>query len=121
MATSSKMQIFMTLFMFWMMGNGMSIFTIFFIFQSLFSAVTALLKTSKGIDWINVVFESYESQVSSLFKYKVIYCGINMILVGIVAYKLSSMGLLPVAAADYVDLVPTYESIDVLARAKWCV
>jgi hypothetical protein len=30
------------------------------------------------------------------------------------------MGLLPVAAADYVDLVPTYESIDVLAKA-WCV
>jgi hypothetical protein len=29
------------------------------------------------------------------------------------------MGLLPVSAADYVDLVPTYESIDVLARAKW--
>jgi hypothetical protein len=48
LATSSKMQIFMTMFMFWMMGNGMSIFTIFFIFQSLFSAVTALLKTGKG-------------------------------------------------------------------------
>jgi hypothetical protein len=48
MATGSKMQIFMTMFMFWMMGNGMSIFTIFFIFQSLFSAVTALLKTGKG-------------------------------------------------------------------------
>jgi len=41
-----------------------------------------------------------------------------MVLVGIVAYKLSSMGLLPVSAADYVDLVPTYEPIDVLARAK---
>jgi hypothetical protein len=56
--------------------------------------------------------------VASTFKYKVIYCAINLILCGIVAYKLSSMGLLPVSAADYVDLVPTYESIDVLARAK---
>jgi hypothetical protein len=35
--------------MFWMMGSGISIFTIFFIFQSLFSAATALVKTSKGI------------------------------------------------------------------------
>jgi len=56
--------------------------------------------------------------VSSTFKYKVIYCGINLILVGIVAYKLSSMGLLPVSAADYVDLVPKYEPIDVLSRAR---
>jgi hypothetical protein len=41
-----------------------------------------------------------------------------LVLVGIVAYKLSTMGLLPVSAADYVDLVPLYESIDVLAKAK---
>lgn len=30
------------------------------------------------------------------------------------------MGLLPVSAADYVDLVPKYEPIDVLSRARWC-
>ncbi len=45
---------------------------------------------------------------------------INFVLLGIVAYKLSAMGLLPVSAADYVDLVPTYESLDVIARGKWC-
>ncbi len=66
----------------------------------------------------SVVFEPYESLVASTFKYKVIYSAINLVLVGIVAYKLSTMGLLPVSAADYVDLVPTYEPIDVLARAK---
>jgi hypothetical protein len=64
------------------------------------------------------VFEPYEGIVGSTFKYKVIYIGINLVLVGIVAYKLSTMGLLPVSAADYVDLVPLYESIDVLAKAK---
>lgn len=67
---------------------------------------------------IKLVFEPFETMVSSTFKYKVIYCGINLILVGIVAYKLSSMGLLPVSAADYVDLVPKYEPIDVLSRAR---
>ena len=65
------------------------------------------------------MFEPYEGIVGSTFKYKVIYIGINLVLVGIVAYKLSTMGLLPVSAADYVDLVPLYESIDVLAKAKW--
>jgi hypothetical protein len=46
--------------------------------------------------------------VSSTFKYKVIYIGINLVQLGLVAYKLSAMGLLPVSAADYVDLVPLY-------------
>lgn len=48
LATSGKMQIFMTLFMFWMVGNGVSIFTIFFIFQSLFSSITAIIKANKS-------------------------------------------------------------------------
>jgi hypothetical protein len=41
----------------------------------------------------------------SLAKYKLMYIGINLILLGIVGYKLSMMGLLPVSAADYVDLI----------------
>jgi hypothetical protein len=44
------------------------------------------------------------------------FIGIQMILMGMVAYKLSSMGLLPVAAADYVDLVPIFETMDVIAK-----
>lgn len=42
----------------------------------------------------------------SLAKYKIMYVGIHLILLSIVLYKLSAMGLLPVSAADYVDLVP---------------
>lgn len=45
----------------------------------------------------------------SLGKYKFMYLGIQVILLGIVVYKLSAMGLLPVSAADYVDLVPPFE------------
>lgn len=37
------------------------------------------------------------------------YLGIQFILLGIVIYKLSAMGLLPVSAADYVDMVPPFE------------
>jgi hypothetical protein len=45
----------------------------------------------------------------SLAKYKFMYLGINLILLGLVLYKMSSMGMLPVLAADYVDLVPTFD------------
>lgn len=55
----------------------------------------------------------------SLSKYKFMYMGIQLILLGMVAYKLSSMGLLPVAAADYVDLVPIIETVDVIAKGMW--
>lgn len=47
----------------------------------------------------------------SLAKYKFMYIGINSILLGAVLYKMSAMGMLPVLAADYVDLVPTFEVI----------
>jgi uncharacterized membrane protein len=57
------------------------------------------------------VFEPYEGMLPSLAKYKFMYIGINSILLGAVLYKMSAMGMLPVLAADYVDLVPTFEVI----------
>ena len=47
--------------------------------------------------------------VSDLTKYKLMYLGINLILLGIIIYKLSVMGLLPVSPTDYIDLIPFYE------------
>jgi len=47
----------------------------------------------------------------SLVKYKVMYLGIHLILLVIVLWKLSAMGLLPVSAADYVDLVQPFEVV----------
>lgn len=58
---------------------------------------------------IYTVFEPYEGMLPSLAKYKIMYAGINLILLGIVLYKMSAMGMLPVLAADYVDLVPTFD------------
>jgi hypothetical protein len=45
----------------------------------------------------------------SLAKYKLMYLGIQVVMLGIVIYKLSVMGLLPVSAADYVDMVPPFQ------------
>ena len=55
------------------------------------------------------MFEPYEGMLPSLVKYKFMYLGIQVVLLGIVIYKLSVMGLLPVSAADYVDLVTPFE------------
>lgn len=60
----------------------------------------------------------------SLAKYKLMYLGIQVVMLGIVIYKLSVMGLLPVSAADYVDMVPPFQvhlssiqTLKVMARA----
>ena len=57
---------------------------------------------------MNLVFEPYEHMVSDLTKYKLMYMGINLVLLGIIIYKLSVMGLLPVSPTDYIDLIPLY-------------
>ena len=49
-------------------------------------------------------------------KYKFMYLGIQLVLLGIVVYKLSAMGLLPVSAADYVDMVPPFKVNKTLDR-----
>lgn len=54
------------------------------------------------------MFEPYEHLVPSLLKYKAMYLGINIIILGIVVNKLSNMGLLPVSPTDYIDLIPPY-------------
>ena len=46
------------------------------------------------------------------------YGAIYSILLGIVLYKLSMMGLLPVSAADYVDLIPPYEVSFYIVRQR---
>jgi len=60
---------------------------------------------------MDIVFEPYEGMLPSLGKYKLMYLGINSILLGIVLWKMAAMGMLPVLAADYVDLIPTYDVI----------
>lgn len=99
----------MTIFMFWMFGNNISIFVLFPIIQTLMTAVGGLINMAKGIIQSNLVFTPYEGMLPSLLRYKFMYLGIHIILLGIVLYKMASMGMLPVVAADYVDLLPPFD------------
>ena len=51
----------------------------------------------------------YEGMLPSLLKYKLMYVAINLVLLGLVLYKMAAMGMLPVLAADYADLMPPFE------------
>jgi len=41
-----------------------------------------------------------------MIKYKLIFIGINMIILAIMLYKFYNMGLLPLNPSDYTDLIP---------------
>jgi hypothetical protein len=58
-ATANKMQIFMSLFMMWMLGNAINIFPIFLVFKGFSLALTAIIDVNKGTSLYNTVFKDY--------------------------------------------------------------
>ena len=52
-----------------------------------------------------LVYRPFEGKGISLIQYKLVYLGIQAIVLGIAGNKLSKMGLLPTSAPDWIDLV----------------
>jgi hypothetical protein len=98
-ATSPVSQIFMNIFMFWMMGSSVHIFTLVFMFSILYNSVKTISNT-------NEVFQKYEGIKDAIGFYKLIYMGLNSVVLIFGLYRLYGMGLLPLHASDYVALVP---------------
>ena len=89
----------MMLFMMYMIGNDLTIFTILFLFNFLSAPVKGLLN-------IGNVYLPYENKGISLIYYKFIYLAIQSVMMVIAGYKLSKMGLLPTSAGDWLDIIP---------------
>lgn len=100
-ATSGMSSIGMNAFMFWMMGSGLHIFTLIFMFTMLYNSI-------KTISNVNMVFKKFESLKEAIWLHKLIYMGINSVPLLIGLYKLYGMGLLPLHPSDYVALVPKH-------------
>lgn len=109
MATSPKMQLFMTcILMFFLIGNTISIYSILAVGQSLINSISCIFKTNKGTLPLISVFEPFENLSKSLTKYKLIYGVINFAALGVTMYKLSKMGLLSFSSSAYIDMIPPY-------------
>ena len=103
-ATAPISQIFMNLFMMWMMGSSLHIFTIFFLFGIMSGPIKSLMAMGD-------TFRQFENKGFSLLTYKATYIAINGALCFLGAYKLYGIGLLPLSPADHVDWVPKREVI----------
>eukprot|EP00331_Platyophrya_macrostoma_P028678 CAMPEP_0176449188 /NCGR_PEP_ID=MMETSP0127-20121128/26293_1 /TAXON_ID=938130 /ORGANISM="Platyophrya macrostoma, Strain WH" /LENGTH=160 /DNA_ID=CAMNT_0017836407 /DNA_START=12 /DNA_END=494 /DNA_ORIENTATION=+ len=96
-------QILMALLMLYMSGGGLNIFMIFFTFQVLVQPIKALVG-------INGAFKQFEGYKIPLLPYKLMYAAIQSVILSIGGYRLYTMGLLPLAPADWVDLIPRRSS-----------
>ena len=88
----------MTLFMFYMTGNNLSIFTIMITVAFLFRPLSELFS-------INKAFVPFEGKGVNLFLPKMLYLLLHLVILGAAIYKFSAMGVLPVNAIDWVYLL----------------
>ena len=87
----------MMMFMFWMTGNSLSIFTIMF-------TVSYAMKPFSAIFAVNTAFEPFEKKDLSLTLHKLAYIACNCATIAMAGYKFGNMGILPVLPADWAGL-----------------
>ena len=109
-AWSPGKQIFMTGLMLYMSGGGLHIFSIMMTAMAMRTPITSLMNT-------NATFKQFEGEKVDLMMPKIIFicCSLAGLAMGL--YKLSTMGLLPVTAADWFQLIEAKQVLEASAAA----
>jgi len=98
MGTAPGKQMFMTMFMLWMAGGGVHIFSIMIVGMALMTPIRA-------ISSVQTYFQPVEAEGLDLTQPKLIYVALNFVALGVALYKCFTMGLLPLSSADWVTMV----------------
>jgi ER membrane protein complex subunit 4 len=98
MATQPGKQMFMTMFMMWMAGSGVHIFSIMIVGMAVWTPI-------KAVTQVQTYFQAVQSDNLDLTQAKLIYIALNLAGLGVALYKCFTMGLLPLSSADWVSLV----------------
>eukprot|EP00755_Sulcionema_specki_P038748 Sspe_Gene.111470::Locus_93557_Transcript_1_1_Confidence_1.000_Length_499::g.111470::m.111470 len=102
-ATAPKNHIFMHLFLLWMVGNDINIFTIMFTGQVIYSSVSAILGVSHAFEQIIDSSERDGELRDEVFNAQITYLGFQLATLAIGLYKCYNLGLVPTNAVDWVD------------------
>ncbi|ESL10812.1 hypothetical protein TRSC58_01448 [Trypanosoma rangeli SC58] len=96
----------MTLFLLWMVGNDVGIFTIMFVGMAVVNPLQSIVGT-------NNVFKAFEEEAekdanvrSALSQSKLMYIASCLVAFAVALVKLNWMGLMPVNAMDWLDSTP---------------
>ena len=106
MGTAPGKQLFMTMFMLWMAGGGVHIFSIMIVGMSVMNPI-------KAITSVQSHFQPLEADGIDLMTPKAAFIGLNLVGLGIALYKCFMMGLLPLSSTDWVRLVEVPSSTEV--------
>ena len=87
----------MFLFMYWMTGNNLSIYTIMFTVQFAMTPFKAIFNSAQA-------FEPFEHKGLSLVMPRLLYIAANCVTIGLAAYKFGNMGIIPIQPADWAGL-----------------
>jgi len=109
-STSLISRSFMNLFMLWMAGSSLSIFTILMVSMAMWSAMSGALSVTAAF----AQFQETEAdrQQLNLLLPKLAYVAINLGLLGVSVYKCKSMCILPNSINDFLGYMPIRQAIE---------
>ena len=97
-AKSPLGQIPMFLFIMWMTGSSLSIYTIMFTVSFATKPFSAIMTVEKS-------FKMFRHKDLNLILPKLAFIAANMIIIAMAAYKFSNLGIIPVLPADWAGLL----------------
>ncbi|KXS18386.1 DUF1077-domain-containing protein, partial [Gonapodya prolifera JEL478] len=90
----------MNAFMLWMSGSGVQIFSIMMLYMLFSGGVQGITKVTQTFERFAIV-EAGSSRADPLLLPKIIYVALQLAVIALGVWKLSSMGLLPTAQSDW--------------------
>lgn len=111
MSTSQLQGIGMNAFMMYMVGNQLSLWTILMVGYATVKGVKGVLSAGSTFDKLP------KAPGMDLTLPKLAYFGTQLLQLGVVVYKIGTMGLLPLTSADWVSLLPLRSAVEVSAGA----
>eukprot|EP00298_Acanthocystis_sp_HF-20_P006632 c16428_g1_i1.p1 GENE.c16428_g1_i1~~c16428_g1_i1.p1 ORF type:complete len:133 (+),score=23.31 c16428_g1_i1:34-399(+) len=106
MATAPAKNIFMTMFMMWMSGSSVQIFSIMITFYTAWGAISAILS-------VNKMFEKFQELGVDVLQDKLIFIAIQIAIFGVALYKGNSLGILPTTTSDFAFRYPILEPLEI--------
>ena len=95
----------MFLFIMWMTGSSLSIYTIMFTMSFATKPFTSIMQVQKA-------FKPYKHENLSLLLPKLIYIASNCAVCALAIYKFSNMGIVPVQPADWAGLLSPKNALE---------
>eukprot|EP01138_Halocafeteria_seosinensis_P016405 gb/GECG01016736.1/.p1 GENE.gb/GECG01016736.1/~~gb/GECG01016736.1/.p1 ORF type:complete len:215 (+),score=23.56 gb/GECG01016736.1/:1-645(+) len=109
-AKSPGQSLFMLMFMAFITGSSLSIYTIFMLSPIIFTPINNFIN-------FRTAFQPVEHSGIDLTKHKAIYLLLSCVSALVPIYKIHIYGLFPATSADWISMIPTKRQLEATAQA----